>query len=654
MADMEKKEATGKDGLTMGRLWRQALPEVWTYQLLAAILILAPAGVLNALMNRVAMTSGGAITTANLKTFLLSWRFPVILLLGFLLVSVYVVFELFSQIHECHDILTGREAGIRRELRAGFRSLRRFLNPSGISVLVFIFLAVPLCGIGFSISLTKDFYIPNFIMDVVKAKPLYAIGYGAGIVALVWIGYHSIFVLHAVLIDGLTPKEGKKRSAELLKKNRKTFIVWVIRDLVIMGLAIGCAYVLFRILPRLAVEAMGEGMPRGYVLNLFETGFEGFGEQDAEVVGWRALCALVTLMGTFLMGTVVMLAGSWFLLRFTRCYLSFSGKLLSSEGASSSGGSLSSERQSATGHLLPSGEELWPERPKKARYRWKIILIAAVFIGLGALSAGIGLFYNQLFDREEPVRIVAHRTGGKLASENSLEGLLEAISHGCYGSETDVQRTSDGYYVINHDNDFKRLTGVARAPKDMTLAEVQELRIRDTTGSGAELAVPTIEEMLDIIKGKEKLFIELKGVTADEQMADDLVRIVQERDCVDDVVMISLNYSVINYIETNWPEFETGTLFFGGIGNVSGLNCDLLIMEEEMATGMRITQIHNAGKEAIVWTVNTEASMRRFLDSEADGIITDEILLAQQVQEALDSRTDLEVIEDKLERILGG
>ena len=40
--------------------------------------------------------------------------------------------------------------------------------------------------------------------------------------------------------------------------------------------------------------------------------------------------------------------------------------------------------------------------------------------------------------------------------------------------------------------------------------------------------------------------------------------------------------------------------------------------------------------------------MYDFLDSEIDAIITDEIEMAYQVQEALDDRTDLERLEDKL------
>ena len=111
-------------------------------------------------------------------------------------------------------------------------------------------------------------------------------------------------------------------------------------------------------------------------------------------------------------------------------------------------------------------------------------------------------------------------------------------------------------------------------------------------------------------------------------------------------MLISLSYDVIDYAESTYPEFETGVLFFAGLGNVSKLNCDLLIMEEELGTDTRIDQIHKSGKKAIVWTVNSEKSMRRFLLSDCDAVITDEIELAESVRKKLDERTEYEILLD--------
>ena len=54
----------------------------------------------------VAETTGGAATTANLKPILLSWRAPVLLLLGILVVLCYIVIELAERVQAELDVRT--------------------------------------------------------------------------------------------------------------------------------------------------------------------------------------------------------------------------------------------------------------------------------------------------------------------------------------------------------------------------------------------------------------------------------------------------------------------------------------------------------------------------------------------------------------------
>ena len=617
------KETIPQKEISFRRLCLQALPEMWTFQILAGIFLIIPAAPMTRLIGWLAGLDGDVVTTANIKSFLLSWKFPVILMLGFVLVVIYLVFELFGQIYLTDNILNGRRAGVRRCIVKGFHSVKKFMNPTGIGTILFIFIAVPICGVGLSLSLSESFYIPNFIMEVVFKNPLYTAAYLAVIFILIWISFHSLFILHAVLLDGMTPSEGRKYSSRFVKEHRGRFLIGLFLNILVIIIIYLISSDLLNRIPGWILGEATESLPRNYRIDFGEMlmSGEGFSELDLKIMAYRSVAAFAVLVEKYLAYIVTVLCGAYFMLRLNRYYLEYSGR----------------------------GRDLWPERPRKSRYIWKVLIIFLVFIGFGFLSIVLGLNYNEIFTREEPVKIVAHRTGGSLASENSLQGLEKAIEHSCYGSETDVQRTRDGYYIINHDDDFKRLTGVAKAPKDMTMEEIKELRIRDTTGNGQELPVITIEEMLDVIKGKEKLFVELKGVTADNQMVDDLVRIIREHDCVEDTVLISLNYGVIKYAETAYPEFETGLLFFASLGDVSNLKCDILIMEEETASSDNISNIHEAGKQAMVWTVNTEEGMYHFLDSFADGVITDEIVLAEEVQADLDDRTDLEVLEDKLQ-----
>ena len=135
------KEPSGP--ISYGRLVFQAIPELFSYQMISAILLAVATWGLYKLINLVAESGGAALTTANLTDLLLSWRGLVILLLGVVLVAVFAVFEIFASIYLYDDILNGRTVRIFAEIGKGFRALRRFLCPGGLLVLLYIFIAVP-------------------------------------------------------------------------------------------------------------------------------------------------------------------------------------------------------------------------------------------------------------------------------------------------------------------------------------------------------------------------------------------------------------------------------------------------------------------------------------------------------------------------------
>ena len=607
--------------VTFGRLVFESIPEMYGFQLLTGILLALLSFFLGWLVNLVAEAGGSAFTTSNIRDYVLSWRGPVLLVLGIIMVAVFVIFEIFANIYMCDDIICGRQVKIRGEIGKGFRAMKKFINPGGIGILVYILIAVPLVGIGFSISLTSQFRIPNFIMDFIRARPLLYAGYIAALILLLIIGIRWLFCLHAVLVDGMKPAEAKKTSVKIMKEHWKEFLPLMLGIIVLIFL-INLAFGLLLKIPELHLEAAGSSLPRHYYVDFKSFINKTATDLDYDMAVYRFISTFVVIAGSFLMYILAMISTSYLLLRFTRCYYEYTRE--------------------------PS--ELWPERVKRSRYFTKVLVVIGSLVGLLILSFFIGLKFNQVVSRDEPVKVIAHRAGGVMAPENSLEGLELAISHSCYGSETDAQRTSDGYYIINHDNDFSRLCGVKKKPGELTLEETRKLTITDPA-TGKTAPVPTVEEMLDMVKGRIKLFLELKGESADRQMADDLVKLIREKDCIGDVALISLDASVIEYVESTYPEFETGILLFAGIGDISRLNCDLLIMEEDMGTEDRIALIHDSGKQAIVWTVNTEDSMHKFLDSSCDAVITDQVELAEKVQAELDQRSDFQIIRDKFSNL---
>ena len=605
------------------RLFIRSLPEIWFFQVVIGAVLWFPMTVLNTVIAAIAASGDFAVTTANME-MLLSPRVLEMLVCSFLLVLLLIIGEIFAPIYLSEAIQKQEKAGVFSIIKRSIKAIPCFFTPSGFLILLYILFVSPLLGLSFSLSMTKSLYVPRFITEVIDKNTAYSVLYGGVLFVLGLLGVIHIFVFHGVLLDGERPGNAMRRSRQYIVKHWKTIIIAAIQLTLIARILYSVQAFVFDSLPRYYLNSLSSEMPRGYVFDILKT--ETLTEEDFSILFYRFLCIFQVYIAQYVFNLYIAITSCSYFMVLTRLYLRF--------------------RREDEGHAYEP--EKYDLKPKDARHVILTLLAILSPVLLACLSVFMAVFFNKIFPEREKTAVIAHRTGGYLASENSLEGLDEAASHGCYGSETDIQRTKDWHYIINHDNDFARLTGDPHKPSEMTLEEIKKLQIRDTTGNGALLSVPTLEELLDHGKGKVKLFLELKGESADYGIVRDVVNAVKERDMVDDVVLISLNYDVIDFAESNYPEMETGVLIFGSMGDVTKLNCDMIIMEEEMAAvTSTVRRIHDAGKKAGVWTVNTRRSMKRCLDSEAVMVITDDILMAIDVQNELDERTDYELVDDR-------
>ena len=608
----------------------RSVSELWSYELWTYIIVYILIRVIMAIAKMLVLTRDDALTTSNLMHVLISPQGVLIILIALLAIIVYIAIEIFGEIIFVGDLFENKKTGsgisrILSAIKEGFKSLKLFFNPLGILCLFYIFVISPLIGIGFTISLTDKFYVPNFIMEVIKAKPLFAVPYFAFMFVMTVVGVMYAFTFHGVLLHKESVKEAMRNSRLIIKENWKKLFVRVIRLLLVLALIIIAISFLIEVGAVKALADLNAKVPNGYVMTT--EGLSLGNELDIKAFAIRTFSAFALLEGGFIEIILKIICDSIIMIEITRFYFEYSK------------------------NLSEDSELVYKEQVRRVKYWPKVLVCIIGSILLGIFAIVVGITSEDILHNAKTAKIIAHRAGGFLASENSIDGLKVAIENNCFGAETDIQRTKDGYYIINHDDDFKRLTGVAKAPKDMTLAEIRELKIEDTTGSGKILQVPTLEEFLDTIKGKIILFIELKGATADKQMVDDVVRIVKEKGCEKDVVLISLKYDIMNYAEDTYGELDTGVLCFGGFGDVTNLHVDYILMEEEMANNF-INEVEDKGKTSGIWTVNTEKGMINAFDSGADTIITDDITLYNNVNKEMKDRTDFEVLKDWCFRIM--
>lgn len=143
-------------------------------------------------------------------------------------------------------------------------------------------------------------------------------------------------------------------------------------------------------------------------------------------------------------------------------------------------------------------------------------------IGLGAFASAILIiFYLFLIlprvsggaDMELLRTDFAHRGLWDATSpENSLSAFAKAVQSG-YGIELDVRLSKDGHIMVFHDETLRRMCGVDRRISDMTRAELSALRL-----SGTGETIPTLPEVLRLVRGRVPLMIEIKGDRPDEDL----------------------------------------------------------------------------------------------------------------------------------------
>ena len=534
-----------------------------------------------------------AISTGDFSFLFTTWQGPLLLFIGLSVLFVYLAFDLNSMIIFSDGILKG-EPKLFESLKQGFLSIRKFFTPDGIGIVMYIALVAPIIGFGFTISLTDSLYLPNFISSVIDSTPLYSIIYHVLTIIFILLGIIHIFILHGILLGNLPSYKADDQSRKIMKDNYKDFfknnLYFLLRAVAV------CAgiVVIFGLIPGIiATMFVSDG------LRLKTTGY----------------FILFTMLFAMLVSTSYF--HSFYMLDITRLYYRYTGK----------------------------DDSFRPAKTKRF-VLLRLVFIAGVLAGLYWAAFFVSTQFDQMFTTKVTTGIIAHRAGGTEAPENTVAGIEKAIALGAYGAEIDIQRTKDGYYIINHDGNFTRLCSNKARPEELTLDEVRDLVIRDPLFPDQEEDVATFEEMLDAAEDRIVLFVELKGNTADQQMGDDAVRMIKERGMEKQCVLISLKYSLIDYIERNYPEMETAYLTFASFGDTAKLNCDYLGLEEEACNSNTIDAIHDSGRKVLVWTPNSVSSQRKFLNSKADYIITDNISQANEQIKSLNERQDYEVILD--------
>jgi glycerophosphoryl diester phosphodiesterase len=211
---------------------------------------------------------------------------------------------------------------------------------------------------------------------------------------------------------------------------------------------------------------------------------------------------------------------------------------------------------------------------------------------------------------------IGHRGAKAYAPENTLTSFKKALEIGVDAVELDVRKTKDNQLVVIHDADVKRTTDGEGLVSELTLKEIK--------GFSAEEGekIPTLQESLDFLDKKVKVFVELKEESVEEQV----LSIVHERGLEKNVVIVSFLEEALKKVRALDKEIETGLIYAKHKNPVKAaleLKANYLFALYRFTHTANVEKAHQNGLKIIVWTINKPQEVEEYAKKGVDGIASD-------------------------------
>jgi len=231
----------------------------------------------------------------------------------------------------------------------------------------------------------------------------------------------------------------------------------------------------------------------------------------------------------------------------------------------------------------------------------KVLKWQLLFFSIGVLMA-------------TPLKI-AHRGASGYEKENTLAAFEKAIELGVDMIEFDVHMSKDGKVVIMHDQKVNRTVN-SDSVTEKTAEELQQL------------SIPTLEQALDHINRRAKIYIDLKAKGIEKEVAKVIKTYVLEKGwSYDDFIVCSFDHYQIRNFKVLLPQVKIGALIscipidYGKIAE--SVPADIIVLNHRLITKEFIDDAHDRGLEVYVYTPNESYEIERIKNLEIDGIISD-------------------------------
>ncbi len=213
--------------------------------------------------------------------------------------------------------------------------------------------------------------------------------------------------------------------------------------------------------------------------------------------------------------------------------------------------------------------------------------------------------------------IIGHRGAAGLAPENTLKSFRTALSAKVPVIEFDIRKTKDGKMVVIHDNKIDRTSNGRGKVSNLQCHKLKQFDF----GEGEK--IPTLEEVLKLLKDKTKINIEIKA----KNLEIDLLKLINEYQLEKEVIISSFSHSYLKKIRQLNKKIKLGLASYWlkqrQIKIAKKLKISWLIVDCQRLNEKNIALAHQNNLKVYGWTINDQEVFKKMKKIGVDGIFTD-------------------------------
>jgi glycerophosphoryl diester phosphodiesterase len=209
--------------------------------------------------------------------------------------------------------------------------------------------------------------------------------------------------------------------------------------------------------------------------------------------------------------------------------------------------------------------------------------------------------------RDIPVAHRGYHDLNKTVWENTLSAFSRAIDAG-FAIECDIQLSADSVPMVFHDHDLERLCGIKGEVRERMTNELGALSVGGTADR-----IPTLKQLLSLVKGRVPLVIELKGLDAEQD--DGFIESVLEvlEDYEGKVALMSFDFHLLRGLKAAKSPYPVGLTAEGNTqekffehDEAMHLGLDFISYFWGHLPNSFVTAQRSRGIPVITWTVRDE------------------------------------------------